>query len=123
LQRLLEFCALTDTLVIDTDGVYDLQDFNDRLLLGLKSQMSEAELHMITARLQGAKRAAAERGELRFPLAIGFGSTSRASGSSILTRRCRRRSPTCSLRSLRPARRTGSSARSRAGGPEADVGR
>jgi DNA invertase Pin-like site-specific DNA recombinase len=72
LQRLLEFCALTDTLVIDTDGVYDLQDFNDRLLLGLKSQMSEAELHMITARLQGAKRAAAERGELRFPLAIGF---------------------------------------------------
>jgi excisionase family DNA binding protein len=72
LQRLLEFCGLTDTLVVDTDGIYDLQDFNDRLLLGLKAQMSEAELHMITARLQGAKRAAAERGELRFPLAIGY---------------------------------------------------
>lgn len=72
LQRLLEFCALTDTLVIDTDGVYDLQNFNDRLLLGLKSQMSEAELHVINSRLQGAKRAAAERGELRFPLPVGF---------------------------------------------------
>jgi DNA invertase Pin-like site-specific DNA recombinase len=71
-QRLLEFCALTDTLVVDTDGVYDLKDFNDRLLLGLKSQMSEAELHMITSRLQGAKRAAAERGELRFPLPVGY---------------------------------------------------
>jgi DNA invertase Pin-like site-specific DNA recombinase len=71
-QRLLEFCALTDTLVVDTDGVYDLKDFNDRLLLGLKSQMSEAELHIITSRLQGAKRAAAERGELRFPLPVGY---------------------------------------------------
>jgi DNA invertase Pin-like site-specific DNA recombinase len=72
LQRLLEFCGLTDTLVIDTDGIYDLQNFNDRLLLGLKSQMSEAELHIITSRLQGAKRAAAERGELRFPLPVGL---------------------------------------------------
>jgi DNA invertase Pin-like site-specific DNA recombinase len=72
LQRLLEFCALTDTLVLDTDGIYDLQNFNDRLLLGLKSQMSEAELHIITSRLQGAKRAAAERGELRFPLPVGL---------------------------------------------------
>jgi DNA invertase Pin-like site-specific DNA recombinase len=71
-QRLLEFCALTDTLVIDADGVYDLKDFNDRLLLALKSQMSEAELHVISARLQGAKRAAAERGELRFPLPVGY---------------------------------------------------
>jgi DNA invertase Pin-like site-specific DNA recombinase len=71
-QRLLEFCALTDTLVVDTDGIYDLKDFNDRLLLGLKGQMSEAELHMITSRLQGAKRAAAERGELRFPLPVGY---------------------------------------------------
>jgi DNA invertase Pin-like site-specific DNA recombinase len=72
LQRLLEFCALTDTLVVDTDGIYDLHDFNDRLLLGLKAQMSEAELHIITGRLQGAKRAAAERGELRFPLPVGY---------------------------------------------------
>jgi excisionase family DNA binding protein len=72
LQRLLEFCALTDTLVIDTDGTYDLKNFNDRLLLGLKAQMSEAELHIITGRLQGAKRAAAERGELCFPLPVGY---------------------------------------------------
>jgi DNA invertase Pin-like site-specific DNA recombinase len=72
LQRLLEFCGLTDTLVIDADGIYDLHDFNDRLLLGLKAQMSEAELHIITSRLQGAKRAAAERGELRFPLPVGY---------------------------------------------------
>jgi DNA invertase Pin-like site-specific DNA recombinase len=72
LQRLLEFCGLTDTLVLDTDGIYDLQDINDRLLLGLKAQMSEAELHIITSRLQGAKRAAAQRGELRFPLPVGL---------------------------------------------------
>ena len=72
LQRLLEFCGLTDTLVVDADGVYDPHDFNDRLLLGLKAQMSEAELHIITSRLQGAKRAAAERGELRFPLPVGY---------------------------------------------------
>ena len=65
-------CALTDTLVLDTDGIYDLQDFNDRLLLGLKAQMSEAELHIMAGRLQGAKRAAAERGELRFGLPVGY---------------------------------------------------
>jgi excisionase family DNA binding protein len=72
LLRLLEYCALTDTLVLDTDGIYDLQDFNDRLLLGLKAQMSEAELHVMAGRLQGAKRAAAERGELRFGLPVGY---------------------------------------------------
>ena len=48
LQRLLELCGLTDTLIVDSDGIYDLHDFNDRLLLGLKGQMSEAELHIIT---------------------------------------------------------------------------
>jgi DNA invertase Pin-like site-specific DNA recombinase len=72
LQRLLELARLTDTLVIDSDGVYDLADFNDRLLLGLKGTMSEAELHLLAGRLQGAKRAAAERGELRFPLPVGL---------------------------------------------------
>jgi DNA invertase Pin-like site-specific DNA recombinase len=72
LQRLLELARLTDTLVIDADGIYDLADFNDRLLLGLKGTMSEAELHLLAGRLQGAKRAAAERGELRFPLPVGF---------------------------------------------------
>ena len=58
--------------MLDTDGIYDLQDFNDRLLLGLKAQMSEAELHVMAGRLQGAKRAAAERGELRFGLPVGY---------------------------------------------------
>jgi DNA invertase Pin-like site-specific DNA recombinase len=72
LSRLLELARLTDTLVIDTDGVYDLADFNDRLLLGLKGTMSEAELHVLAGRLQGAKRAAAERGELRFSLPVGY---------------------------------------------------
>lgn len=72
LQRLLELARLTDTLVIDADGIYDLSDFNDRLLLGLKGTMSEAELHLLAGRLQGAKRAAAERGELRFPLPVGL---------------------------------------------------
>jgi DNA invertase Pin-like site-specific DNA recombinase len=72
LARLLELARLTDTLVIDNDGVYDLGDINDRLLLGMKSQMSEAELHWLTSRLQESKRAAAARGELRVPLPVGF---------------------------------------------------
>ena len=72
LSRLLEYARLTDTLVIDGDGIYDLAEFNDRLLLGLKGTMSEAELHLLAGRLQGAKRAAAERGELRTPLPIGY---------------------------------------------------
>jgi excisionase family DNA binding protein len=72
LQRLLELSALTDTLIVDADGIYDLHDFNDRLLLGLKGTMSEAELHILAGRLQGAKRAAAQRGELRFPLPVGY---------------------------------------------------
>jgi DNA invertase Pin-like site-specific DNA recombinase len=72
LSRLLELARLTDTLVIDADGVYDLADFNDRLLLGLKGTMSEAELHLLAGRLQGAKRAAAQRGELRTPLPVGY---------------------------------------------------
>jgi DNA invertase Pin-like site-specific DNA recombinase len=58
LQRLLEFCSLSDTLIVDADGVYDLRNFNDRLLLGLKGTMSEAELHILAGRLQESKRAA-----------------------------------------------------------------
>jgi len=71
-HRLLEICALTDTLILDEDGLYDPQDFNDRLLLGLKGTMSEAELHWIRARLRGGILSKAERGELRVPLPIGF---------------------------------------------------
>jgi DNA invertase Pin-like site-specific DNA recombinase len=55
-HRLLEICALTDTLILDEDGIYDPSHFNDRLLLGLKGTMSEAELHVLRARLQGGIR-------------------------------------------------------------------
>jgi len=78
LSRLLELARLTDTLLIDGDGVYDLTDFNDRLLLGLKGTMSEAELHLLAGRLQGAKRAAAARGELRTPCRSATSTTIRA---------------------------------------------
>jgi DNA invertase Pin-like site-specific DNA recombinase len=72
LQRLLEFCNLTDTLVIDADGVYNLRQFNDRLLLGLKDVMAVAELHVLAGRLLESRRAAARRGELRLTLPIGY---------------------------------------------------
>lgn len=71
-HRLLELCALFDTLILDADGIYDLSDFNDRLLLGLKGTMSEAELHLLRGRLQGGKQNKARKGELRFPLPVGF---------------------------------------------------
>ena len=71
-HRLLEICALTDTLILDEDGVYDPARFNDRLLLGLKGTMSEAELHVIKARLQGGILNKAGRGELQSPLPVGF---------------------------------------------------
>jgi DNA invertase Pin-like site-specific DNA recombinase len=71
-HRLLEICALTDTLILDEDGVYDPSHFNDRLLLGLKGTMSEAELHVLRARLQGGILNKARRGELQCPLPVGF---------------------------------------------------
>src|SRR5437764_211934 len=71
-HRLLEICALTDTLILDEDGIYDPAHFNDRLLLGLKGTMSEAELHMLRARLRGGILNKARRGELRCRLPIGL---------------------------------------------------
>ena len=71
-HRLLEICALSETLILDEDGVYDPVDFNDRLLLGLKGTMSEAELHMMRARLHGGTLNAARRGELKIPLPVGL---------------------------------------------------
>jgi DNA invertase Pin-like site-specific DNA recombinase len=71
-HRLLEICALTDTLILDEDGLYDPRHFNDRLLLGLKGAMSEAELHVIRARLQGGILNKARRGELQCPLPVGL---------------------------------------------------
>jgi DNA invertase Pin-like site-specific DNA recombinase len=71
-QRLLELCALADTLILDEDGLYDCNDFNDRLLLGLKGTLSEAELHFLRARLQGGILNKARRGELVTPLPVGL---------------------------------------------------
>jgi DNA invertase Pin-like site-specific DNA recombinase len=70
--RLLEICALTDTLVIDEDGVYDPSQYADRLLLGILGAMSEAELHWLRNRLLGGKRARAEQGELRMRPPVGL---------------------------------------------------
>ena len=71
-HRLLELCSLGGTLICDEDGLYDPSDFNDRLLLGLKGTMSEAELHFIRARLQGGILSKARRGELKMGLPVGL---------------------------------------------------
>ena len=71
-HRLLEICALTSTLILEEDGLYDPSHFNDRLLLGLKGTMSEAELHVLRARLQGGLMNKARRGELNFLLPVGL---------------------------------------------------
>jgi DNA invertase Pin-like site-specific DNA recombinase len=71
-HQLLEICALTGTLILDEDGLYDPATFNDRLLLGLKGTMSEAELYVLRARLQGGILNKAKRGALKLHLPIGF---------------------------------------------------
>src|SRR5688572_25587644 len=70
--RLLDLCGVTHTLIGDADGIYHPGLFNDRLVLGLKGTMSEAELHVLRARLNGGIRNKAERGELRRGLPIGL---------------------------------------------------
>jgi DNA invertase Pin-like site-specific DNA recombinase/predicted DNA-binding transcriptional regulator AlpA len=70
--RLLDLCGITDTLIGDAEGVYHPSLFNDRLILGLKGTMSEAELHILRARLDGGIRNKAARGELRRGLPVGF---------------------------------------------------
>ena len=71
-HHLLEICTMTETLILDEDGLYDPATFNDRLLLGLKGTMSEAELHVLKARLQGGILHQAQRGALKVPLPIGL---------------------------------------------------
>ncbi len=71
-HRLLEICALSETLILDEDGIYDPSHFNDRLLLGLKGTMSEAELHLLRARLLGGQLNKARRGELWIRPPIGY---------------------------------------------------
>ena len=71
-HRLIEICALSQTLILDEDGVYDPGHFNDRILLGFKGTFSEAELHMMSARLRGGTLNAAKRGELKVALPVGL---------------------------------------------------
>ena len=71
-HQLLDLCALTGTLIADQDGIYSPGQFNDRLLLGLKGTMSEAELHLIRSRLDGGLRNKARRGELELSLPVGL---------------------------------------------------
>ena len=71
--QLLDLCALTDTLIADADGIYHPGAYNDRLILGLKGTMSEAELHLIRSRLTEGLRHKAARGELRQNLPVGPG--------------------------------------------------
>jgi DNA invertase Pin-like site-specific DNA recombinase len=75
-HRLLELCAVFDTLIGDTDGIYNPRDFNDRLLLGLKGTMSEAELHSLRLRLNAGRLSKARRGELVHHLPTGLLRTS-----------------------------------------------
>ena len=71
-HQLLELCGMTGTLICDEDGLYDPRNFNDRLVLGMKGQISEAELHFIRARLRGGQLSKARRGELIMPLPVGL---------------------------------------------------
>lgn len=81
-HRLLEICAMTETLIVDGDGIYDPRHFNDRFLLGMKGQMSEAELHILKARLQGGSLNKARRGALQMSLPVGLCYS--ASGETVL---------------------------------------
>ncbi|MGW5250705.1 recombinase family protein [Streptomyces sp. NPDC004129] len=71
-HQLIELCSLARTLLADTDGVYDPNEYNDRLLLGLKGTMSEVELHLIKQRMASGRLAKAARGELAVPLPAGY---------------------------------------------------
>jgi DNA invertase Pin-like site-specific DNA recombinase len=70
--RLLEICAITDTLILDEEGIYNPTDFNDRLLLNMKGTFSEVELHVLRSRLRGGVLSKAQRGELKTRLPTGF---------------------------------------------------
>ena len=71
-NRLMEICSITQTVLVDADGIYNLNDINDRMLLGLKGTMNEAELHLIRARLRGGSLNKAKRGELMSSLPVGY---------------------------------------------------
>ncbi len=71
-QQVLQLCALFDTLIGDADGIYNPRDFNDKLLLGIKGQISEAELHSLRLRLDAGRLSKARRGELVHHLPTGL---------------------------------------------------
>jgi DNA invertase Pin-like site-specific DNA recombinase len=71
-HRLLEICAISGTLILDEDGLYDPREFNDRMLLGMKGQLSECELHVLKSRLRGGVLSKARRGDLVQPLPVGM---------------------------------------------------
>ncbi len=81
-HQLLEICALFGTLIADLDGVYDPGQYNDRLLLGLKGTMSEAELHILKQRMEQGRLSKARRGELAVPVPSGY--LRRPSGEVVL---------------------------------------
>jgi DNA invertase Pin-like site-specific DNA recombinase len=81
-HQLIELCSLSQTLLADADGVYDPNEYNDRLLLGLKGTMSEVELHLIKQRMAAGRLAKAARGELAVPLPAGY--VRRPSGEAVL---------------------------------------
>ena len=104
-HRLLEICALSDTLILDEDGIYNPSDFNDRLLLGLKGTMSEAELHLLRARLRGGILNKARRGALKVPLPVGLVYDPADKVVLDPDRQVRRALPICLRPSRAPARR------------------
>ena len=81
-HQLIELCSLAGALLADADGVYDPNEYNDRLLLGLKGTMSEVELHLIRQRMASGRLAKAGRGELAVPLPAGY--ARRSSGEVAL---------------------------------------
>src|SRR6476620_10488262 len=103
-HQLLDLCAITDTLIADADGVYHPADFNDRLVLGLKGTMSEAELHLIKSRLTAGLKHKAAKDELRQGLPVGLDYDERNRVVITRMRRCARRSPRCFAASTNSAR-------------------
>jgi DNA invertase Pin-like site-specific DNA recombinase len=108
-HRLLEICALSATLICDEDGLYDPTDFNDRMLLGMKGQLSEAELHFLRSRLRGGILSKARRGEPITPLPVGmaYDGTERSSSTPTVPSNTPLR--ICSTPSTPPDPRTQSS--------------
>jgi len=101
-HRLLEICALTETLILDEDGLYDPAHFNDRLLPGLKGTMSEAELHVLRARLRGGIVNKADAASWRCPCRWALSMTQRVASRSIRITGSRTRSAPSSTRFAGP---------------------